>query len=99
MSNSGTVTFCFAVFIKRPKSDLRELSSSFGTCLPFGVDFAAPGSGEVVRVDGPELNSMAIMIEERRACPESERIVGRGPVGRGARMSSLSEVRTVLFGR
>ena len=98
MSNSGTVTSCFAVLRSMPNSDFFEGPSSLGNCLSF-VGLASGGSGDVARVDGSELISMSIRIEERRVWPGRAKTDGRVMVGRGPRTSAFPALRDSVVGR
>ena len=103
MSNSGTLTSCFADFIKCPKPAFRAKKSlsSWIVSIKRWFGFVSM-TGEALRVGGRDKMSISIIIEDLRRKAGSR---GNGRDGDGTIMVPLSSVgkppglRTAVDGR
>ena len=102
MSNSGTFTSCFAVFIKFPKPAFRAKRSLSSWIVSIKCCFGSVSlAGEALRVGGRDKMSMSIMIEDLRRRAGSRG--NNGLEGDGTTIDPLSTVgerlRTAVDGR
>ena len=91
MSNSGTLTSCFADFIKFPKPAFRAKRSLSSWIVSIKCwSGSVPLTGEALRVGGRDKMSMSIMIEDLRRNAGSRGNIGRE--GEGDAINPFSAV-------
>jgi len=84
MSNSGTLTSCFADFIRFPSPALRAKKSLSSWIVSIGRGLVpACLSGEALRVGGRDVTSISIKIEDLRLKAGSSGNKGREGMGAG----------------